>query len=205
MTEMRWWEKYWQKHAPRDFMRLDYQFTHPARRKVYKIAKSFGDSVLDVGCGTGIDYLGFIDRRMKYVGVDITPKFIARFKELCPDADARVHSSLSLPFADESFSVVYSGGMIQHMHPDDYPKAIREMWRVCRNVLILTTSKQFTKENNVIQKVSKERVYDNHYGMTPFLEIARALPRFKNVKFHKNIQHIKGEPYTIVVIAKVNP
>lgn len=202
MTPTRRWEEFWENEAPTDFMRLDWQFTHPARQLVYKTASGMGNSVLDVGCGTGIDYMGFLMNFMNYVGVDITPKFVARFKELHPEADVRVHSSLSLPFPDKSFDVVYSGGMIQHQHPDDYPTAIREMWRTCRNGLILTTSKPFTKKNDVIQLVRKNKVFDNHYGMPGFLKVVRALPKFKTIKLHKNIKHVNGEPYTVVVIMK---
>jgi ubiquinone/menaquinone biosynthesis C-methylase UbiE len=202
----RQWEDFWEKDAPQDFMRLDYQFTHPARKKVYEIAKGWGDSVLDVGCGTGIDYKGFIEKGMQYVGVDITPKFVARFKELHPEADVRCHSSLNLPFEDDSFPVVYSGGMIQHMHPKDYPDAIREMWRICQKGLILTTSKQFTRKLDVIQKVRGGKVYDNHYGMPLFQAVLRSLPRFKDLRFHVNFGEIhQGEPYTVVEIKKKAP
>ena len=202
MSKNREWEDFWEKHAPTDFMRLPWQLTHPARKKVYEIAEGRGDSVLDVGCGTGIDYLGFINRGMRYVGVDITPKFISRFKELHPEAEVYVNSSLELPFPDGAFPIVYSGGVIQHMHPEDYPKAIREMWRTCENTLILTTSKSFMKIN-IIQKVRRGTVYDNHYSMPKFLEIVRSLPHFKDVRFHANFKQVtEGEPYTVVEIMK---
>ena len=197
------WEQFWEQKAPKDFMRLDYQLTHPARKKVYKIADKWGGSVLDVGCGTGIDYPGFIERGMEYTGVDITPKFVTHFKELHPEADVRLSSSLNLSFENESFDVVYSGGMIQHMHPDEYPKAIHEMWRICRKGLILTTSKNFNPHINIIQKIRGGEVYDNHYSMTKFLEIIRSLPNFKDVKFHVNFGEVtKGEPYTVIEIVK---
>lgn len=196
------WEQFWQQEVKRDFMRLDWQFTHPARKIVYEAAERLGKSVLDVGCGTGIDYVGFMMRKMEYAAVDITPQFVSRFKELHPEADVRVASSLSLPFPDESFDVVYAGGMIQHMKPDDYPEAVKEMWRVCRCGLIITTSKAFTKKNDVVQMARKGKVYDNHYGKRPFLKIVHALPRFKATKFHENIKHVAGEPYTVVIITK---
>ena len=196
------WEEFWEKEAIRDFMRLPWQFTHPARKIVYEETERLGDSVLDVGCGTGIDYEEFILRGIEYTGVDITPQFIDNFKGRRPEADVSVHSSLNLPFPPESYDVVYAGGMIQHMHPDDYPLAVKAMWKICRRGLILTTSKFFTKRMNVIQMVRKGKVYDNHYGMKPFLELVRSLPRFKNVRFHKDIKHTAGEPYTVVVITK---
>ena len=104
---------------------------------------------------------------------------------------------------DDFFDVVYSGGMIQHMHLDDYPKAIKEMWRVCTNGLILTTSKNFNPRRNTIQKIRGGDVYDNHYGMAPFCDIVRALPRFRDLKFYVNFGVVtEGEPYTVVAIKK---
>ena len=198
----RQWENFWEEEVKDDFMRLDWQFTHPARKLVYEETERLGESVLDVGCGTGIDYEGFILHGIEYTGVDITPKFIENFKRIHPEADVSVHSSLSLPFPPESFDVVYAGGMIQHMHPDDYPEAIESMWKICRRGLILTTSKFFTKKTDIIQKVRKDKVYDNHYGKEPFLKIIHSLPRFKSVKFHENIKHTAGEPYTVIIITK---
>ena len=183
-------------------MRLEWQLNHPARLKVYQVLKNVGGSILDVGCGTGIDYPHFKKMGMKYVGIDITEKFVSRFKELYPEADVRVGTALNIPFPDKHFTVVYSAGLIQHLHPDDYPKAIREMWRVCKKFMIVTTSKQFTKNNDVIQKVSKERVYDNHYNMPGFREIVSGLPLYGNMKLFENIKHVKGEPVTIAIIMK---
>ena len=203
MKKPRWWEAFWEENAPIDFMRLPWQLIHPARKKVYELSLKYGDSVLDVACGTGIDYLGFTERGMKYVGVDITPKFVTRFKELHPEADVSVGSSLSLLFEDASFPTVYAGGLIQHMEPTEYPQAIREMWRVCEKAVILTTSKQFTRKGNIIQKVQGGKVYDNHYGMPLFLDIIRSLPQFRDVKFYANFGgKDRGEPYTIVEIMK---
>lgn len=199
----RQWEEFWERHAPKDFMRLDYQLTHPARKKVYEVASKWGTSVLDVGCGTGIDYPGFIERGMTYVGVDITPKFVNRFKELHPEANVHLGSSLNLRFRDDFVHVVYSGGMIQHMHPDEYPKAIRSMWRICEKGLILTTSKTFNPKRNTIQKIRGGQVYDNHYGMQPFQEIINALPGFRDMKVYMNFGVVtEGEPYTVVAIKK---
>lgn len=183
-------------------MRLPWQFTHPARKIVYEAAERLGDSVLDVGCGTGIDYEGFILHGMEYTGVDITPQFIENFKSIHQDANVSVHSALHLPFPPESFDVVYAGGLIQHMHPDDYPMAVKAMWNICSRALILTTSKFFTKRNDVIQMVRKEKVYDNHYGMPRFLRLIHSLPGFKDAKFHENIKAEYGEPYTVVIITK---
>ncbi len=197
------WEKFWERHAPRDFMRLDYQLTHPARKKVYEIAEKWGTSVLDVGCGTGIDYPHFIERGMTYVGLDITAKFVNRFKELHPEANVHLGSSLDLRFRDDFVHVVYSGGMIQHMHPDEYPKAIQSMWRICERGLILTTSKTFNPRRNTIEKIRGGQVYDNHYGLRPFQEIIRTLPGFGNMKFYVNFGVVpEGEPYTVIAIRK---
>ena len=41
-------------------------------------------------------------------------------------------SALNLPFADMTFDVVWSIGMLHHLPDDDAQQAIQEMLRVCR-------------------------------------------------------------------------
>ena len=202
MNRKRQWEEFWETEVPRDFMRLEWQFDHPARLKVYQMLKLVGGSILDVGCATGIDYPHFKKMGMKYTGIDITRKFVDRFKELHPEADVRLGTALSLPFPDKHFTVVYAAGVIQHLHPDDYPKGIQEMWRVCRKILILTTSKSFTKDNDIIQMVRKGKVYDSRYSITGFKKIIAELPLYSSMKIFENIKHVKGEPVTIAIIMK---
>ena len=88
--------------------------------------------VLEVGCGAGYDAFEFCRHGAMYTGIDITPENIDRtrkhlgFYGFAPElvvADAQ-----ELPFADESFDVVYSNGVLHHTA--DIAQSLREACRV---------------------------------------------------------------------------
>lgn len=93
-----------------------------------------GLRVLEIGCGLGTDGAQFARAGAEYTGVDLTDAAVElarrRFElsglpgEFCA-ADAE-----ALDFADESFDVVYSHGVLHHT--PDMPCALREIRRVLR-------------------------------------------------------------------------
>ena len=59
-----------------------------AEEIIHRLGLQIGDSVLDVGCGTGILYNLLSQKNIyNYVGVDISEKMLAKFKEGFPDVD----------------------------------------------------------------------------------------------------------------------
>jgi SAM-dependent methyltransferase len=93
-----------------------------------------GADVLEVGCGIGTDASRFARAGARYTGVDQTGRAIelARrrfaidgFEGTFVPADAT-----ALPFADRSFDLVYSHGVIHHI--DDTAVAVDEIHRVLR-------------------------------------------------------------------------
>lgn len=87
-----------------------------------------GRDVLELGCGTGLimDRVGPGTRRM--VGIDISPEMAGR-------AEARGHEVVvgdlgALPFADQSFDVVYSFKVLAHVPA--IGRALAEAARVTR-------------------------------------------------------------------------
>jgi len=93
-----------------------------------------GKRLLEVGCGMGTDLLQFARGGAEVTGVDLTPRSVET---------SRHHLSLygqtgsfaftdaeNLPFANGSFEVVYSNGVLHHT-PDTL-RAVREIHRVLR-------------------------------------------------------------------------
>lgn len=97
-----------------------------------------GSSLLDVGCGAGVDLV--VARKMigdqgRVCGVDLTEEMIARaeanFRKLgLADIEAVHISSEDLPFADKSFDTVISNGVI-NLSPAK-PELIAEIFRVLK-------------------------------------------------------------------------
>ncbi len=97
-----------------------------------------GESVLDIGCGSGVDTLfaaKMTGSSGKVVGIDLIPEMLQRAKEnlgLAPldNVTYEQASPDKLPFPDENFDVAISNGVI-NLVPDK-AGALSEIFRVLR-------------------------------------------------------------------------
>ena len=97
--------------------------------------KEFADArLLEVGCGMGTDLLQFARGGARVTGVDLTARSIAISRQHLAvygeHGDFAISDCEALPFADESFDVVYSNGVLHHT--PDTAGAVREVHRVLR-------------------------------------------------------------------------
>jgi SAM-dependent methyltransferase len=93
-----------------------------------------GARLLEVGCGMGTDLLQFARGGAKVTGVDLTPRSIEISRQHLAvygeHGDFAISDGESLPFADKSFDVVYSNGVLHHT--PDTASAVSEVHRVLR-------------------------------------------------------------------------
>jgi SAM-dependent methyltransferase len=94
-----------------------------------------GKQVLEIGLGEGSDSERLIRQGARWSGVDLTAESVARvqtrlaLREL-PFKEVRQGSVLDLPFADDTFDVVFSHGVLHHV--PDIKLAQSEINRVLR-------------------------------------------------------------------------
>ncbi len=94
-----------------------------------------GKQVLEIGLGEGADSEQLIRRGAEWSGVDLTAESVGRVKTRLalrdlPYRDLRQGSVLDLPFADDSFDMVFSHGVLHHV--PDIRQAEKEIHRVLR-------------------------------------------------------------------------
>src|SRR5436309_14462511 len=93
-----------------------------------------GLRVLEIGCGLGTDGVQFAKAGADYTGVDLTDAAVelARkyFELLGLRGDFRTADAENLDFADETFDLVYSHGVLHHT--PDTAGAVREIHRVLK-------------------------------------------------------------------------
>jgi SAM-dependent methyltransferase len=93
-----------------------------------------GLRVLEIGCGMGTDGAQFAAAGAHYTGIDLTEAAIdlarKKFATAGLKGEFRVADAEKLDFADESFDVVYSHGVLHHT--PDTEKAVREIHRVLK-------------------------------------------------------------------------
>jgi len=93
-----------------------------------------GLSVLEIGVGLGADHQSFAEHGAVLTGVDLTQRAIehtrARFALFGLESRLLQADAERLPFADGTFDVVYSWGVLHHS--PDTPQAFREVHRVLK-------------------------------------------------------------------------
>jgi len=93
-------------------------------------AAGLGQSVLDVGCGTGVFLRLCADRGAEVTGLDASENLLAVARGRVPEAEL-VHGDLqSLPFADDAFDLVT--GFTSFFFAEDIVAALKEAGRVAR-------------------------------------------------------------------------
>jgi len=92
-----------------------------------------GRSVLDVGCGAGVDLARFAKGGAQVTGVDIAPAAVelarANFSQQGLRGRFEVANGEQLPFADNHFDLVFAHGVVQ------YTSHSRQLVLECRRVL----------------------------------------------------------------------
>jgi len=97
-----------------------------------------GESVLEIGFGTGKDYENLIhnwNKPIKYRGYEICPSFIELCKESFPEGDFVYGDAMSLPEQYNSWDTVICRHMMEHTN--DWKKSLREAFRIARRRVIL--------------------------------------------------------------------
>jgi len=94
-----------------------------------------GRQLLEIGCGMGTDLLQFARGGARVTGTDLTPRSIEisqkHLTAYGESGDFAIADCETLPFANESFDVVYSNGVLHHT--PDTAGAVLEIYRVLRS------------------------------------------------------------------------
>jgi pseudaminic acid biosynthesis-associated methylase len=91
---------------------------------------------LEVGCNAG-NQLSMLRQmgRTNLSGVELQPYAIEIARSRLPDVNFKVGSALSLPWADCSFDVVFTCGVLIHISPKNLPSAMDEVYRTTKDYI----------------------------------------------------------------------
>ena len=107
----------------------------PYIRDFARFREGAGQDVLEIGVGMGADHLEWAQSRPnRLAGIDLTSRAVdwtaRRLAEYGLESDLREGDAENLPFADHSFGIVYSWGVLHHS--PDPSRAFQEIHRVLR-------------------------------------------------------------------------
>lgn len=93
-------------------------------------------NILEVGCNYGaqlqlLQKQGFTD----CYGIDIQRYAIERAHQVAPAFNVIYGSALDIPFKDKYFDLVFTAGVLIHIHPSDIKKVMTEIYRVSKKYI----------------------------------------------------------------------
>lgn len=101
-------------------------------------------NILDVGCGDGslMEYVNF-DGKYKVTGVDLYKPYIKSAKEKGVYERVLLGDIRKIKFPKDSFDVVMSSQVIEHLEKKEALKLIKEMFKISRKKIIVGTTNGF--------------------------------------------------------------
>jgi ubiquinone/menaquinone biosynthesis C-methylase UbiE len=94
-----------------------------------------GQSVLEVGFGSGVSFLNLSLLYQQIYGLDLTAdtrQVKEMFAGLGIQTELRNGSVLDMPYPDQSFDAVLLISILEHLQPQEQAVAFREIWRVLK-------------------------------------------------------------------------
>jgi len=125
-------EKFWHKYADENESRNNEEFT----KFLTDLARSLHcTSILEIGCGTGIDLKKF-DDSFNIHGVDLNEHAIKLAMKNIPSGKFYKENIIKLPFEDDSIDFVFTHKLLNYLDDETLDKGIKEMFRVSKKYII---------------------------------------------------------------------
>lgn len=198
------WEENWERSRFEEnveFCRID-----PLRPLFEKYSRE-GSLMLEGGCGLG-QYLAYYDLKgRKVVGLDFAQKALKNLRRRQQHLNLCAGDVSQLPFADETFDLYYSGGVVEHFE-GGAEKSLREARRVLKKDGILLISVPYYSPLRRIllplkkaewRKVEKSEVDQKKFSADKkFFQYAYRPKEFEKILSEANLRVIEKQGYAII-------
>jgi ubiquinone/menaquinone biosynthesis C-methylase UbiE len=119
-------KEFWDKYANENEAKFNEEFAKFVRDLTVSLRCK---SVLEIGCGTGID-LRLFPETFDVYGVDLNDTALNIAKEKLPKFDFKKSSITDLPFEDSSIDFVFTHHLLNYLEEDVLEKGISEIYRI---------------------------------------------------------------------------
>ena len=125
-------EKYWNNYADENESRNNEEFT----KFLTDLARSLHcTSILEIGCGTGIDLRKF-DDSFEVHGVDLNYHALELAKKNIPKGEFYKENITKLPFEDGSIDFIFTHKLLNYLDDDVLDNGVSEMFRVAKRYIV---------------------------------------------------------------------
>ena len=150
-------EGFWDKYTEGNEERYNEEFAKFTRDLAISLRCT---SVLEIGCGTGIDLRLFPDS-FKVYGLDLNEKALEIAKEKFPRGEFKKGTISELPFDDSSIDFVFTHQLLNYLDDDILEKAVAEMYRVAGKYVM--NCEKFQEDEKPIDDHHKFRNMQNRW------------------------------------------
>jgi len=172
-------KEFWDKYAMENEAKFNESFAKFVRDLVVSLRCT---SVLEIGCGTGID-LRLFPETFDVHGVDLNDIALNFAKEKLPKFDFKKSSITDLPFADSSIDFVFTHQLLNYLDDDVLEKGISEMFRISGKYIM--NCEKYNELEKQIDGNSKFRNMEKRWSNYRVKIIS-------NVNMHEEIEHDKS-------------
>ena len=164
-----------------------------------------GATVLDLGCGSGVQSKILADLGCEVCGLDLSPGMVAQAKKRVPNAEFVVGDMTKMNFIDGTFSGVYARASFLHIPKKIIPKVLKSVHKILKNDGILYLA---VKEGEGEKKITDRRHGQKVTRFFSFFkedELVKFLGKagFEILKISKFQKH-KDSPSWLQILARKN-
>ena len=125
-------KEFWNKYADENESRNNEEFT----KFLTDLARSLHcTSILEIGCGTGIDLRKF-DDSFEIHGVDLNEHALELARKNIPKGKFHKENITKLPFEDASVDFIFTHKLLNYLDDDTLDKGVSEMFRVAKKYIV---------------------------------------------------------------------
>lgn len=144
-------EDFWDRYTEGNEARYNEEFSKFTRDLAISLRTA---SILEIGCGTGIDLRLFPDT-FEIKGIDLNENALKIAKEKLPQADFKKGTITDLPFEDSSIDFVFTHQLLNYLDDETLEKGISEMYRVAKKYIM--NCEKFEQSEKQIDEYHKNR------------------------------------------------
>ncbi len=150
-------ERFWNQYANENESRYNEEFAKFVRDLAVSLRCT---SVLEIGCGTGIDLRLFRDT-FQIHGIDLNDHALDIAQKKLSSANFKKGSITELPFEDASIDFVFTHGLMNYLDDETVQKGVGEMFRVSKKWIM--NCEKFEETERQIDEKQKSRNMKNKW------------------------------------------
>ena len=150
-------EEFWNKYSDENESKYNEEFAKFTRDLATSLRCT---SVLEIGCGTGIDLRLFPDT-FQIHGIDLNDKALKIAQEKMSTGYFKKGNINNLPFEDSSIDFVFTHGLVNYLDEETIEQGIAEMFRVSGKYIM--NCEKFDEIEKQIDENQKSRNMKNRW------------------------------------------